>query len=229
MNIFSWHSMRRVFVMVWLWWSSIFLHAQSQQSIYYFRSDIVAIKTLYNAKNEVIGRLEYTALDVKYDRGKSIARGKTVKIKDNKETETIIGRFTYDGTQLLISMGKTAKGQEAWLDYAPDMALVQGIISYLEFETEAKFIGQTMKMCCKISDRRALSVGERITTSLGSWNCVKTGYNMSIKSKSLGITIPVDVYIEEWFADGFGIVRTDVYKNGKLHECRLLTGFRSNN
>ncbi len=225
-NTFKWKPMKRMFVAIWFLYLGTFLYAQSTPAVYYFTPDVIAIKTVYNAKNEVISRLEYTMLDVKHEHSKSIAQGKTVRIKNNKETETIVGRFLYDGTQLLISMGKMVDGKDAWLDYSSDMASGQNITSHLEFETEAKFIGQTLKICCKISDRKVLFVGEKVSTRLGTWDCIKTGYNMSLKSKTLGIAIPMDVYVEEWFVDGLGIVRTDVYRSGKLYERRLLTEFK---
>ncbi len=212
---------------MWLPWLVVSLHAQQQPAIYYFDSGVVVVKSVYNAKNEVVSRMEYTALEIEQNNGKNTARGKTVKIKNDKETEIIIGNFAYDGSQLLISMGKTAEGKNAWLDYTAGMVPGQNIISHLEFETEAKFLGQMLKICCIISNRKVLSVGEKVTSSLGIWDCVKTGYNMSMKIKSLSISIPADVYVEEWFADDIGIVRTDVYKNGKLYERRLLTTFRN--
>ncbi len=54
----------------------------------YFDPGNVAVKTVYNAKNEVIARLEYTALDVKSGNGASTVRGKTVKIKNNSNSFT---------------------------------------------------------------------------------------------------------------------------------------------
>ncbi len=218
--------MKALFVMISSVWLPTFLYAQPGTTIYYFEPGIVAVKMVYNAKNEIVARLEYTELELKYDQEKSIARGKTVKIKDGKEKETIIGNFIYDDAKLLISMGKSADGKDACLDYTPGMKPGQGIVSNLEFDTDTKFLGQTIKVCCKITNRKVLSIGETVTSSLGSWHCVKTGYSMSIKSKALGIGIPVDVYVEEWFAEGVGIVQTDVYRNGKLYERRLLTEFR---
>lgn len=190
---------------------------------YYFEPDEITVKTIYNAKNEITGRLEYRMLK---STGTDSVLGETIRIKDGKETDKTIGLFSFDGKTLLISMGKTKEGKEALVDYPLNMRPGQRIITDIEFDTETKFAGKNLKATCKISNRRIMKTNVLLTTGVGSWNCVKMGYDMRIISKVIGFDVPVDVSVVEWFSDR-GIIRTDVFRNGKLHESRQLTGFKT--
>lgn len=64
---------------------------------------------------------------------------------------------------------------------------------------------------------------ENVTTPAGSWNCFRITSDALMRMK-IGIGIPMHFKIVEWFAPGFGIVKTeDFNKNDKLAGTMVLT------
>jgi hypothetical protein len=64
-----------------------------------------------------------------------------------------------------------------------------------------------------ISDRK-VEGKETITTSAGTWECYKLSAKNKIVSKTADTGIPITMDVIEWFAPGFGIVKTES-KTGK--------------
>ena len=188
---------------------------------YYFDADRTAVKTIYNGKGEVIGSQEYTVTR----RTPNAVYGKNTITRSGKDTEATECRYFIDGENLKISMGKDASGKEMFLDYRPAMNSGGGIISGIGFETTARLAGNDIRVLCTITNREVAARTETVSSAAGTWECVRTEYDMELRGKIFGIGIPVNVHVIEWFAPGTGIVRTDVYRRGKLHETRLLTGF----
>ncbi len=195
--------------------------ASAQKSpYYYFSEDKTALKTVYDGDGEVIGEQEYTVLS---EDGNAVL-GQNVIVRPGKKSETTSCRYRCDGDRLMIAMGTNKEGKEVFLDYYTGMCPESPVIEGIEFGTQAKLAGIKWNVTCTITDRKITAAGENILSELGKWTCVKTEYDMELRSNFLGI--PVNVHIIEWFAPGFGVVRTDVYRKGKLYERRLLTGFR---
>ncbi len=219
--------MKRICFAVGLSLSTIGIYPQSCNSFYYFQRDRVFEKTVYDAKNKVTAVQEYRLLDLHEQDGKITALVQAETAKNGKDPEYVTGLYICDGTGLRISMGKTPNGQEAFVDYPNNPKSDQGLATGIEFETETKIAGKAVKVNCIIGNRKILSDNETVTTSLGSWHCIKTGYDLELRSKIIGIGISVNVYVTEWFSPGLGIVRTDVYRGDKLMERRLLTGTKN--
>jgi len=55
---------------------------------------------------------------------------------------------------------------------------------------------------------------ESVTTPAGTWECYKITAKNKITSRIAGIGIPINMDVTEWFAPGFGIVKTES-KTGK--------------
>ena len=55
---------------------------------------------------------------------------------------------------------------------------------------------------------------ESVTTTAGTWECYKITSNNKITSRIAGIGIPIKMNVTEWYAPGFGIVKTES-KTGK--------------
>lgn len=188
---------------------------------YYFDATRTAVKTIYNGKGEIIGNQEYVIIR----RTADAVYGRNTITKPGKDTEVTECYYSTDGEGLKISMGRDATGKEVFLDYRPTMNSGH-IIPGIGFETTARLAGSDIRVSCTITDRKVVAQTETVSSAAGTWKCVRTEYNMELRGKVFGIGIPINVRVVEWFAPGTGIVRTDVYRRGKLHETRLLTGFR---
>jgi hypothetical protein len=49
---------------------------------------------------------------------------------------------------------------------------------------------------------------ESITTPAGTWDCFKITYHSKVVIK-IGIGIPANADVTEWYAPGFGVVKTE--------------------
>ncbi len=194
-------------------------YSQTVSELYYFNSSQTTIKTSYNANNQPIATQEYRIIS--FNGGNSVS-GQNIKYKDGKMVDKTKSLFLSKENKLLISMGNDKNGNHAFLDYPMHSRSDHKIISTLEFEMEAVFAGKYLNVSCKIDNRTIVTSNEKITTPLGTWECIKMSYDMEIKK----FGVPVKVFVIEWFSNKIGIVRTDIYKGGTLYEKKLLTGFK---
>jgi hypothetical protein len=62
----------------------------------------------------------------------------------------------------------------------------------------------------------------------GSWNRVRISFEMEMVSRAAGIPIRVRMKGNEWYAPGFGVVKTESFnKNGKLAGTSEITSIKS--
>jgi hypothetical protein len=67
--------------------------------------------------------------------------------------------------------------------------------------------GPTKTLNMIISDRK-VEAQESVTTPAGTWSCYKIGFKSKVTAKMGPFGFPVNVDGEEWYAPGFGIVKT---------------------
>jgi hypothetical protein len=70
---------------------------------------------------------------------------------------------------------------------------------------------QTVNM---VTSNRKVEAKESITTTAGTWDCFKISYKSKITIKTMGMGIPFNIEGFEWFAPGFGIVKTESKHGG---------------
>ena len=65
---------------------------------------------------------------------------------------------------------------------------------------------------------RKVEQQESVTTDAGSFDCFRITYDISVKAKVMGIGIPVNMHVIEWFSSKIGrTVKSETYsKGGKL-------------
>lgn len=93
-----------------------------------------------------------------------------------------------------MNVGDQLKDGQLSMDYQSSSGLKSSIEIYI---TERKVDGK-----------------ESVTTTAGTWECFKITAHNKIVSKIAGIGIPINMDVTEWFAPGFGIVKTES-KTGK--------------
>jgi hypothetical protein len=102
-----------------------------------------------------------------------------------------------------------------YLEYPVDMkegdALKDGNFS-MDYKNAGGMAGN---VSVSITERKVLSK-ESITTPAGTWECFKISSNQKITIKIAGIGIPIKANVTEWFAAGFGVVKSDA--NGATTE-----------
>jgi hypothetical protein len=68
--------------------------------------------------------------------------------------------------------------------------------------------GMTQTLTMVISNRK-IDAQESVTTTAGTWNCFKISFKCKIGVKTGPFSIPATFEGTEWYAPGFGIVKTE--------------------
>ena len=195
---------------------------------YYLQNNKVVEMTFTNKKGKETGRNVYTISNVNKTGSTTTAtvnsemfsdKGKTISKAVNNVSCTN-GVLMMDMKMFIPSpqqeqMGTaTANASNVYLEYPADMkegdALKDGDFK-MDFKSAS---GMNGNVSVNITDRKVLSK-ESVTTRAGTWECFKISSQNKITMK-IGIPIPIRAEVTEWFAPGFGVVKSDT--NGAIVE-----------
>ncbi len=201
--------------------------AQDCSNFYYLQNNKTIELTITNNKGKETGKMVYTISDGKKSGSIFTAtvnseffdsKGKSVnKAVNNVQCEN--GMMMMDMKMFIPSaqqeqMGTaSASASHVYLEYPAGMKvgdqLKDGLFN-MDFET-----GGGLKSSIEISiTERKVEAQESITTPAGTWECFKISTKNKITTKIAGIGIPIRMDVTEWFAPGFGVVKTES-KTGK--------------
>jgi len=183
--------------------------------------------TISNKKGEESGKMTYAVSESKKN-GSSItaminsefvdAKGKTIsKATNNVKCEN--GVMQMDMKTFIppvqseqMKTGE-AKAAEVYLEYPANMnvgdQLKDGQFN-MDYESTS---GLKSSIEISITERK-VEGKESVTTPAGTWECYRISAKNKIVSKTAGIGFPIKMDVVEWFAPGFGIVKTES-KTGK--------------
>ncbi|MBC7830126.1 MAG: hypothetical protein H7122_20440 [Chitinophagaceae bacterium] len=195
-------------------------YAQDCKNYYYLQNNKTVEMSIYDKKGDVNGRLVYTISGVTnsgglttanvqsqmFDKkGKTLAKASSV-MKCNGGIMMINMKMTMPIPQTEQSSQANVKAEEFYLEYPVNMGkgdeLKEGTLS---MDMENNGIPQSVNMT--IFDRK-VEDKEKITTTAGSWDCYKISYKSKMSIKMMGVGVPVNMEGTEWYAPGFGVVKT---------------------
>jgi len=198
-------------------------YAQECSKFLFLQKDKTIEMTIYNKKGEPNGKQVYQVSDVStsgatttgklasemFDKkGKSIA-------KSNSSVQCNGGVFSIDMRMMLPQQqaeqadnGETqVTGQSNYIEYPSGMK-VGDALKDGSFAMDIKRGGMTQNLNMQITERKVLAQ-EPVTTPAGTWDCFKISAHSKIVIKTGPIGIPVNFDYTEWYAPGFGIVKSD--------------------
>lgn len=195
--------------------------SQDCKDYYYLQNNKTVEMSFYNKKAELTGMQVYTVSGVKTSGGVTTGtvnselfdkKGKTVS-KATSVMKCTGGVFMVDlkmslpQDQAAPFANATATGDNIYLEYPASMKegdmLKDG---NLEMDVDNS---NGLKQSIKLSmTNRKVEVKESVTTSAGTWECYRISYKSKLVIKTMGIGIPISMEITEWFAPGFGVVKT---------------------
>lgn len=201
-----------------------------QDCNYYFLQNNKTIEqTFKNKKGKETGKQVYTISNAAKSGNLNTAtvnselfseKGKSIS-KATNNVKCIAGVLMMDMKLFIPSaqqeqMGSAvATASDVYLEYPLAMkegdALKEGQFS-LDYKTASGMAGN---VSVSITERK-VEGKESVTTSAGTWECYKISSNQKITIKIAGIGIPIKANVIEWFAPGFGVVKTDA--NGATTE-----------
>nr|WP_295866143.1 hypothetical protein [uncultured Chitinophaga sp.] len=214
------------------------LSAQDCAGYYYLLNNAQVEMTVYDGSNAPIGKTLYKVSNVRKEATGTVSDfTATVFDKSDKMITTSQGSFKCSGDGVAIDMKvgmpslsqlkdlkMQAKTTDAFLNYPANMQVGQELKGGT-FEMAGNMGGMEVGVAYTVNNRKVVGK-EKITTPAGSWNCFKISYNLSFKMQMLGNSVPMELTATEWFAPGFGVVKTVSYREGKEAGSTMITSFK---
>jgi len=211
--------MKTIFFLV-LFLVNHFGFSQKCGDYYYLQSNKTIEMTISNKKGKEAGKLVYVISNVTNTGNTTTAtvnsdffdkNGKSIsKATNNIKCEN--GILMMDMKMFIPSaqqeqMGTTsATGTTSYLEYPLTMkegdALKDASFS-MDFQSKAGINGH---IYIDMTNRK-IAGKESVTTPAGTWDCYKITYHSKMVFK-MGIGIPMNTDVTEWYAPGFGVVKT---------------------
>lgn len=204
------------------------LHAHSQNcSGYYFlQADKTIEMAIYNKKGDVTATQKYMVSNVS-NSGDATTADISTEMVDKKGKQIAKGqsRMKCTGGVIMADMKMSmpmqpgqnyetdVKADDIYIEYPATMQVgdqLKDAKMHLDMNG-ANGMKQTVDM--EVTDRK-VEGKENVTTAAGSWDCYKITQKTKMRIKTMGIGMPMNIDATEWYAPGFGIVKTES-KHGK--------------
>lgn len=193
--------------------------SQDCKNYYYLQNNKTIEMTIYNKKGEASAKQVYKVSDYKNSGGSSTANVASEMFdKNGKSITKSASTVKCTGGVMMMDMKMSmpqggqqygtsdAKAENVYIEYPATMNAGDNLKDgHMEIETDNKGMKQTITM--DVTNRK-VEGKEKITTPAGTWDCYKITNGTKMKIKTMGIGIPMNMDVTEWFAPGFGIVKT---------------------
>jgi hypothetical protein len=205
--------------------SSLHTYAQDCNGYYFLQNNKTIEMAILNKKGEQSAKQVYTVSNVNnsgnsttadlnsemFDKkGKSMAKGKA-KIKCDGGVMMMDMKMSIPVQPGVPSAESDVKADDIYMEYPADMNVGDNLKNAnMHLDMDNNGMKQSIDM--EVFDRK-VEGKEKITTAAGSWDCYKISYKSKMKIKTMGIGMPMNIDGTEYFAPGFGVVKTQS-KNG---------------
>lgn len=199
------------------------LSAQDCSNYYYLQNNKTIEMTVTNKNGKESGKMTYIVSDSKKTGSTTTAtinsefidaKGKTItKATNNVKCENGVMQMDMKVFIPPAQTSGTATASEVYLEYPAKMNVGDQLKDgHLAMDSETSG-GIKSSIEIDITDRK-VEGKESVTTAAGTWECYKVTSQNKITSRIAGIGIPITMTVTEWFAPGFGVVKTES-KTGK--------------
>lgn len=212
--------MKSFFTILIVTCSGLTATAQKCDQFYLLQNGKSVTMTSYGRKDKMTGTVVYKVSDVKKTTEGLTAKINTQVFDDKQEGistgEAQIfcngGQYKMDLRMMLEQRQlKQMKNYNANVDFFVDYPAAMKVGDVLKdatFTLESKNKdGLNPDLEMTIEERTVLA-NESVTTTAGTWDCFKIKAHITIKTIIGGISIPFSTDITEWFAPGFGIIKS---------------------
>ncbi|RYY17901.1 MAG: hypothetical protein EOO04_24820 [Chitinophagaceae bacterium] len=215
-------------------------YSQICNTYYFMKANSTVEQSHFDDKGKLSLKTEYKVGEISnVDHGSEAAVMQKVYDKKGKIISEGTANIRCDGDNLFIDMklsmpvGPVAPGgnveatsKKVYLPYPKNMKAGDKLEdAQFSMSLDQGSIVQSVQMFVR---NRQAEAEEKITTPAGTWNCVKISFEMEMVSRTAGIPIRVRMKGTEWYAPGFGVVKTESFtKNGKLAGTSEITSIKS--
>ncbi len=193
--------------------------AQDCKQFYFLQNNKTVEMTIYNKKGDAVGKNVYNITDVQTSSGVTTATINSEFFdKKGKSTVKATNNIKCTGGVMMMDMKMMvpqqqqeqikgeAKVETGYLEYPSNMKEGDKLKD-ASFKMSGENGPMTYTLTMNITDR-TVEGKESVTTTAGTWDC----FRISSKSKmvmKMAINIPMNFESTEWFAPGFGVVKTE--------------------
>jgi len=201
---------------------SIKSSGQDCSKFYYLQDNKTIEITISNKKGNIVGKNIYAVSNVS---GSVTARTATLQSEffdaKGKSVNKAVNNIKCQNGVMMMDMKmlipsaqqeqintSTAKADEVYLEYPAGMKVGDNLKDgqfKMEFENSS---GLKSSIDVSITERK-VEGQESVTTPAGTWDCFKISANNKMTTRIAGIGIPIKTTVTEWFAPGFGVVKTE--------------------
>ena len=185
---------------------------------YYFLQNNKTIEvSMYTKKGKENGKHIYTvsnpnksgsavvASEVFDKEGKSISKGTNTMKCDNGALMMDIKMSMTDEQQKKFANAKAAS--DNFIEY-PATIKEGDNLKDASLTMHMNSAGQDQTVEVNTINRKVVGK-ESVSSPAGTWDCFKITFTSKILIKTMGLSIPVNMDITEWFCAGFGVVKTE--------------------
>jgi hypothetical protein len=200
--------------------------AQDCKTFYYLQNNKTIEMTIYNKKGDESGKQVYTVTGVSNNGGATTGNVNSEMFdKKGKSIGKAKGTIQCKGGVMMVDMkmnlapqqqeqfaNADAKAENLYMEYPSNMKAGDKLKdASMDLEIDNSGMKQSVKM---VISERSVEAKESVTTTAGTWECFKITYKGKMTIRTVGIGIPVNVDGTEWFAPGFGVVKTQSKHGG---------------
>ncbi len=206
--------------------SGLSIMAQDCKNYIYLQNNKTVEMTIYNKKGEPNGKQVYKIADVSTS-GSTVTAHVNSEMFDKKgKTLTkASGNYKCDAGVMMVDMkmnipaqqmeqfkNADVKAQDIYIEYPAVMNIGDKLKDgTLSMDIDNNGLKQSVNMV--ISERK-VEGKESVTTTAGTWDCFKISSKVKLTIKTMGVGIPMNFESMEWFAPGFGIIKTESKSGG---------------
>ena len=199
-------------------------HAQDCKQYYFLQNNKTVEMTIYGKKGDPTGKNVYNISNVQTAGGSTTAvvnsemfdkKGKSM-VKATNNIKCTGGVMMMDMKMMIPQQqmeqfkNSDVKAESVYIEYPAKMKEGDQLKD-ASFQMSSQNGPLTYTLTMNITERKVIGK-EPVTTTAGTWDC----YKITSKSKmnvKMGVNIPINIESTEWYAPGFGIVKTE-NKNG---------------
>ncbi len=196
--------------------------AQDCAQFYFLQNNKTITMASFNKKGNETARQVYKVTNVQQD-GSAVTAELATELFDKKGKSVATSNSTVrcENGVMLMDMKMSIPTQQNeqfantdvkvdnfYIRYPSSMKVgdqLENATMHMEMNTGT---GVTQTMDMEVTERK-VEGQESVTTTAGTWDCFKISFKSRTRIKTMGIGIPVNVDGVEWFAPGFGIVKTE--------------------
>ena len=212
--------MKSAFIVSMIFMLAVYCSAQDCKQYYFFQNNKTVEMTIYSKKGDVTGKNVYNISDVQSSGGTTTATINSEMFdKKGKSTAKATNNIKCNGGVIMMDM-KMMVPQQQMEQFKNGEAKAEGM--YLEYPANMKEGDQLKDATFKMTGQngpmnytltmditeRKVQGKESVTTPAGTWDCFRITSKSHLVIK-MAVNIPMNIETTEWYAPGFGVVKTE--------------------